>query len=75
MTVVVLDNASFHQGQAVRAQAPVWATQGMLLRYLPPYCPMLNRIETTWRVLKGFLMPRRCYNTIAELRAAMMVAL
>ena len=47
----------------------------MLLRYLPPYAPMLNRIETTWRVLKGFLMPRRCYDTVAELRAALFIAL
>ena len=35
---------------------------------------MLNRIETTWRVLKGFLMPRRCYDTVAELRAALLIA-
>jgi putative transposase len=75
LTVVVLDNASFHRGEAVRAREPVWAEKGMLLRYLPPYCPMLNRIETTWRVLKGFLMPRRCYDTVAELRAALLIAL
>ena len=75
LTVVVLDNASFHRGQAVRARESVWAAKGLLLRYLPPYCPMLNRIETTWRVLKGFLMPRRCYDTVAELRAALLVAL
>ena len=75
LTVVVLDNASFHRGEAVRAREPVWAEKGMLLRYLPPYCPMLNRIETTWRVLKGFLMPRRCYDTVVELRTALLIAL
>jgi putative transposase len=26
-------------------------------------------------VLKGFLMPRRCYDNVAQLRAALMVAL
>jgi putative transposase len=75
LTVVVLDNASFHRGQAIRARQPIWAAKGLLLRYLPPYCPMLNRIEITWRVLKGFLMPRRCYDNVAQLRAALMVAL
>ena len=74
-TVVVLDNASFHRGLTIRVRQPIWAAKGLLLRYLPPYCPMLNRIETTWRVLKGFLMPRRCYDTVNELRAALLVAL
>ena len=74
LTVIVLDNASFHRGQAIRDRLPVWAAKGLLLRYLPPYCPMLNRIETTWRILKGFLMPRRCYDTVAQLRAALLTA-
>jgi len=75
LTVVVLDNASFHRGQAVWAQEPVWAAQGLLPRDLPPYGPRLNRIETTWRVLKGFWMPRRWYDTVAEFRAALLFAL
>ena len=75
LTVIVLDNASFHRGQAIRDRLPVWAAKGLLLRYLPPYCPMLNRIETTWRILKGFLMPRRCYDTVTQLRAALLIAL
>ena len=36
---------------------------------------MLNRIETTWRILKGLLMPRRCYDTVTQLRAALLTAL
>ena len=36
---------------------------------------MLNRIETTWHILKGFLMPRRCYDTVTQLRAALLTAL
>jgi putative transposase len=31
-------------------------------------------IEGVWRVVKGFLMPRRCYNSMDELRAAVLVA-
>jgi putative transposase len=47
----------------------------MFLRYLPTYCPELNPIEGVWRVVKGFLMPRRCYNSLDELREALLVAL
>ena len=50
-----------------------WEAQGLYLRYLPPYAPFLNLIEGVWRRLKGFLMPRRCYDSVAELRAALLV--
>lgn len=75
LTVVVLDNAPFHRGEKIREREPIWAAQGLLLRYLPSYCPQLNLIETTWRKLKGFLMPRRCYDTIDQLRDALLFAL
>ena len=42
---------------------------------LPAYCPHLNLIEGVWRRLKGFLMPRRFYDSIAELRQAVLSAL
>jgi putative transposase len=41
----------------------------------PPYCPQLNTIETVWRKLKGFLMPRRYYNSTADLQQALLLAL
>ena len=75
LTVVVLDNAPFHRGERIRERQPLWAARGLLLRYLPAYCPALNLIETTWRRLKGFLMPRRCYNSLGELRSALLLAL
>ncbi|PTA68608.1 hypothetical protein C8263_07400 [Deinococcus arcticus] len=36
---------------------------------------MLNHIEAVWRRLKGFLLPRRCYDSVAQLRDALCVAL
>lgn len=75
LTVVVLDNAAFHRGKEVRAKQPAWETQGLYLRYLPPYAPFLNLIEGVWKRIKGFLMPRRSYNTLAELEAALRLAL
>ncbi len=74
-TVVVLDNASFHRAKEVQEQQPHWEEQGFYLRYLPAYCPHLNLIEGIWRQLKGFLMPRRYYNSLDELKQALFAAL
>ncbi len=74
-TVVVLDNATFHRAKDVQAKRDGWEAQGLYLRYLPAYCPQLNLIEGLWRRLKGFLMPRRYYNSLADLRQALLAAL
>ena len=49
---------------------------------LPAYCPHLNLIEEVWRRrLKGFLMPRRfydsydSYDSVAEFKHAVLHAL
>ena len=47
-------------------------------RAVPPagvLCPHLNPIEGMWRKLKGFLMPRRFYESLAELKRAVLNAL
>ena len=87
LTVVVQGNAPFHKGKLLTEQRDLWEAQGLYLRYLPPYCPQLvldkaapsgpvrNPIEGIWRKLKGFLMPRRCYNSLAELNAALKLGL
>ncbi len=71
----MLDNAPFHKGKLLQEQRPNWEAQGLYLRYLPAYCPQLNPIEGVWRKLKGFLMPRRCYNSLSELDAALKLGL
>ncbi len=75
LVVVVLDRAPFHQAGAVREERPKWEAKGLTLYYLPSYCPHLNPIEGVWRRLKGFLMPRRFYDSLAELRQAVLSAL
>jgi putative transposase len=35
--------------------------------YLPAYWPHLNPVEGVWRRLKGFLMPRRFYDSVPSL--------
>ena len=74
-TVIVLDNAPFHRAKEVQERRPGWEEQGLYLRYLPLYCPHLNLIEGLWRHLKGFLMPRRYYDSLAALKDAVLSAL
>lgn len=70
LTVVVLDNARFHKAKNIKAKEPIWQEKGVFLRYLPPYSPQLNPIEAFWRVLKGFLLPRRLYTSLKNLKQA-----
>lgn len=74
-TVVVLDNAGAHRAKRIKKRVKGWVAKGLRLYYLPPYCPHLNLVECWWKKLKGFLMPRRCYDSLAELKEALMVAL
>ncbi len=53
LTVVVQDNSPIHKSQEVRACWSDWAEQGLLLFFLPPYCPEMNDIETPWHQLKS----------------------
>ncbi len=72
---VVLDNAKFHTSTKVKEKRPLWEDRGVFLRYLPPYAPHLNPIEGLWKHLKSFLLPRRCYDAVAQLRQAVLEAL
>ncbi len=75
LTVIVLDNASFHTGTNIKGRRQGWEEKNLLLRYLPPYAPHLNPIEALWKHLKSFLLPRRCYDSVAQLRQALLEAL
>lgn len=75
VTVVVLDNAPFHRARGVQERREAWEAKGLFLRFLPPYCPHLNLIEVLWRRVKSFLLPRRCYDSVAQLRTAVVEAL
>ena len=72
--VVVLDNAPFHTAGVVRERERAWEARGLVLYRLPAYCPHLNLIGGVWRGLKGFVMPRRFYDCVAELRRAVLSA-
>lgn len=63
--MVVLDNAPFHTAGVVREREAAWEARGLRLYRLPAYCVHLNLIEGVWRRLKGFVMPRRFYDSVA----------
>ena len=70
--MVVLDNAPFHSAGVVRERKQDWEARSLVLYRLAAYCPHLNLIEGVWRRLKGFLMPRRFYDSVAELKQAVL---
>jgi transposase len=51
-TVVVLDNASIHHNIDQETIDQWFLEHRMVLFYLPPYSPELNRIETLWKHAK-----------------------
>ena len=73
-TVIVLDNASFHRDQVVRAARPQLRQQGVYLYYLPAYSPELNDIERLFRTIKHHELPERRYPTFDALDAAVVAA-
>jgi putative transposase len=75
LMIVVLDNAPFHKNICIKDQLPLWNTQNLFLRFIPSYSPKLNYIENIWRKIKGFLMPRRHYDSLPQLHAALLTAL
>ncbi|BCZ88018.1 hypothetical protein TthTF19_20970 (plasmid) [Thermus thermophilus] len=73
--VVFLDNAPFHRSRAFREAAGRWRERGLEVAYLPRYSPHLNPVESVRRRVKGFLMPRRHYGSVEELKEAVVQAL
>ena len=51
-TIIILDNAPTHTSKLFQAQIKKWEEKGLILYFLPPYAPELNRIEILWRFMK-----------------------
>lgn len=72
VTVLVLDNASVHRAKIVQQQVERWQQQGLLLFFLPPYSPQMNRIEEEWLHLKRDELAGRVFEDEYELALAIM---
>lgn len=51
-TVLILDNASSHTSAFFKSHLAGWRSQGLMIQYIPAYCPELNRIECLWKQIK-----------------------
>ncbi len=50
--IVIMDNASIHKNSFNKK---LFSRRGILIVYLPPYCPELNPIENLWSKMKSIL--------------------
>lgn len=71
ITVVVQDGASFHKSQVVQQHWDNWQQQGLVVFFLPPSSPQLNRIEDEWLHLKRGELASRIFDD--EYQVAMAV--
>ena len=49
-TVVVLDNSSLHTSKKFKEKIKEWKELDLLIYFIPPYSPELNKIEILWRL-------------------------
>jgi putative transposase len=70
ITVVVQDNGFIHKSKITQAQWSVWAEQGLIMFFLPPYCSEMNPIEGEWHQLKAHEMEGRRFSSSRELTIA-----
>lgn len=66
-TVIVIDNAPIQTSDEFQDYIPIWKKQGLIIKYLPPYCPELNLIEILWRKIKYEWLPFAAYSSFQSL--------
>ena len=70
LTVIVQDNASVHRAKIIQQQWQRWQQQGLLIFFLPPYSPQMNRIEDEWLHLKRDELACRIFDDEYDLAMA-----
>lgn len=70
LTVIVLDNASVHRSRLMWQHSPQWQQQGLLLFFLLPYNPQMNRIDDQWLHLKRDELAPRIFDAEFDLALA-----
>lgn len=75
ISVIVLDNASVHRSHWTTEAMARWHSQGLLLFFLPPYNPQMNRIEDEWLHLKRDELASRVFEDEVDLAHAIMTGI
>lgn len=70
-TVVILDNASTHRSKLFEARRKEWQKKGLLIQFIPPYCPRLNLIEILWKHIKYHWLEPKDFFSATTLREAL----
>lgn len=69
-TIVVIDNAPIQTSDEFVEWIEEWQKQGLIIKYLPEYCPELNLIEILWRMIKYHWLPFAAYSSFHSLMQA-----
>jgi transposase len=67
-TVVVLDNSSLHTSKKFKEKIKQWQELDLLIYFIPPYCPELNKIEILWRFIKYKWLKFEAYTSFENLK-------
>lgn len=70
-TVLVLDNAPWHQAEKLLNRQKQWMEKELYLFFLPTYSPHLNLIETLWRKIKCEWLRPEDYLSASRLKQAL----
>jgi transposase len=70
-TVVVVDTASLPTREAFEDRIPYGKKQGWVIKYLRPYSPELNLIESLWRRITYPWLPFSAYECLNAVREAL----
>ena len=73
--VLVADNYSVHQSEAVQRALPALNAADIFLCYLPAYCPELSEIEPIWQDVKPRELVVRSQTQLGDLKQAVDAAL
>ena len=66
--VVLMDNAPIHTSEIFQERLEYWEKQGVVVQFLPNYCPELNKIEILWRFIKYHWLPFSAYLSFRKLK-------
>lgn len=75
LTVIIQDGASSHRSKLVKQYWQQWHEQGLLIFFLPPYSPQMNRIEDEWLHLKREQLASRLFDDEYDLALALIEAI